>query len=325
MKKALVLGSTGQDGSYICENLLKNDYKVFALVRKSATGNLINIKNLIDNKKIYEKNFFLVRGDLNDYVSISSLIKKINPDEIYNFADQDSIGWSFSIPIYSFTTTSQSIINIFETIKIVNRNIKYFQPLSSNMFGISKKKTQNENTVFNPQSIYALSKVASFYICKFYRDIYKLKIYGAIFYNHESPRRSNEYVTKKIVNNVCEIYLKKRKFLELGDIKAKIDWGYAFDYVNYARIIMQQKKPDFFVIATGKANTVKDFAIKCFKYLNLNWKKYLKVNKKFLRPSATSVLIGDVTKAKKILNYKVDCNLDKLIKIMMDSELEKLR
>jgi GDPmannose 4,6-dehydratase len=323
MKKALVLGSTGQDGSYICENLVKRGYKVHGLVRKSATGNLSNLHDLINNKNVFGKYFFLERGDLNDHASIHSIIKKVNPDEIYNFADQDHVGWSFSIPIYSFSTTSQSVINILETIRVVNEDIKYFQPLSSNMFGECKSKKQTEKTIFNPTSIYALSKVSAYYICELYKKVYNLKIYGAIFYNHESPRRSSEYVTQKIVRNVCEIHFKKRKYLELGDINARIDWGYAKEYVNYAQQIMQLKKPDFFIIATGKTHSVKQFAIKCFQYLDLDWKRYLKINKKLFRPSKTSVLTGDTKKIQKHLNFKIEYNLDALIKIMMESEISK--
>jgi GDPmannose 4,6-dehydratase len=323
MKKALVLGSTGQDGSYICEFLLKKKYKVYGLARKSATGNLKNIKHLLDDNKIFEKKFFLEKGDLNDHASIRNIILKVKPDEIYNFADQDHVGWSFSVPIYSFSTTALSIINILETIKISHKKVKYFQPFSSNMFGETNIKKQDEKTPFNPQSIYAMAKVSAFYICNLYKQVYGLKIYGAIFYNHESPRRPAEYVTQKIVSHVCDIYKGNRKYLELGDIKAKIDWGYAKEYVENAWRIMQLKKPDYFIIATGEANTVKDFMIKCFNYVGLDWKKYLKINKKFFRPTKTSTLIGKTDKAKKYFNFKINYKLDKLVKIMMDSELKK--
>ncbi len=323
IKKALILGVTGQDGSYISELLLKKKYKVYGLVRKSATGNLKNINHLIENKKIFERSFFIERGDLNDHASIRNLILKVKPDEIYNFADQDHVGWSFSVPIYSFTTTAQSVINILEIIRSFNKKIKYFQPFSSNMFGDSKSLKQDEKTTFNPQSIYALSKVSAFYICNLYKQVHNLKIYGAIFYNHESPRRTDSYVTQKIVKHVCEIYYGKRKYLELGDISVKIDWGYAKEYVENAWKIMQQKKPDYFIIATGEVHSVKDFMIKCFKYVNLDWKKYLKINRKFFRPTKTSTLIGNTNKAKKVFNFKVNYKLNDLIKIMMDNELKK--
>ncbi len=323
MKTALVLGSTGQDGSYMCELLLKKNYKVYALIRKSATGNTKNLKKIIENKKIYEKKFFLVRGDLNDHSSIQNVITNLQPNEIYNFADQDHVGWSFSIPSYSLITTAHSLVNILETIRNLKKKIKYFHPLSSNMFGITNKKKQNEKTPFNPQSVYAISKVTCYYLCNLYRKLYDLKIYNAIFYNHESPRRSEEYVTTKIVKHVCEIYQKRRKFLELGDITAKIDWGYAKEYVSFVQKLMQTNKPDVFIIATGKAHSVKEFAEKCFKYVGLNYKKHLKINKKFIRPSKTSILIGDTTKIQKKMNFKIQYDLNKIIKIMMDHELKK--
>ena len=323
MKKALILGATGQDGSYIIELLLKKKYKVYGLVRKSATGNLKNIKHLIEDPKIFEKKFFIEKGDLNDPSSIQNIILKVKPNEIYNFADQDHVGWSFAVPIYSFSTTAQSVINILETIKSLNKNIKYFHPFSSNMFGNTKVKKQDETTNFNPQSIYALAKVSAFYICNLYKKVHNLKIYGAIFYNHESPRRPDEYVTQKIVKHVCEIYNGKRKYLELGDISAKIDWGYAKEYAENAWKIMQQKNPDYFIIATGQVYSVKEFMIKCFKFVGLDWKKYLKINKKFFRPTKTSTLIGNTNKAKKIFNFKIKYKLDDLIKVMMESELNK--
>jgi len=323
MKIALVLGSTGQDGSYMCELLLKKNYKVYALIRKSATGNTKNLKKIIENKKIYEKKFFLVRGDLNDHSSIQNVITDLQPNEIYNFADQDHVGWSFSIPSYSLITTAHSLVNILETIRNLKKKIKYFHPLSSNMFGITDKKKQNEKTPFNPQSVYAISKVTCYYLCNLYRKLYDLKIYNAIFYNHESPRRSEEYVTTKIVKHVCEIYQKRRKFLELGDITAKIDWGYAKEYVSFVQKLMQTNKPDVFIIATGKSHSVKEFAEKCFKYVGLNYKKHLRINKKFIRPSKTSILIGDTTKIQKKMNFKIQYDLNKIIKIMMDHELKK--
>ena len=325
MKKAFILGSTGQDGSYMCELLLKKKYKVYALVRKSATGNTKNIEHLINNKKILDKNFFLVRGDLNDHSSIHNIITSIKPDEIYNFADQDHVGWSFAIPSYSLTTTAHSLINILETINSTNKKIRYFHPLSSNMFGKTNTKKQNENTPFNPQSVYAVSKVTCFHLSNLYREVYGLKIYNSIYCNHESPRRSEEYVTRKITKHVAEIFYKKRSILELGDIRAKIDWGYAKEYVEYAYKIMQTKKPDVFVVATGRAHSVKEFAEKCFKYVGLDYTKYLRTNKKFLRPAKTSVLIGDTSKIKKVMNFKIKYDLDKIIKIMMDHELNSLK
>ena len=241
-KKALILGVTGQDGSYMLELLIKKKYEVHGLIRKSATGNTKNIDYLINNRQIFNKKFFLHRGDLLDVGSITTVIDKVKPNEIYNFADQDHVGWSFEIPAYSFKTTALSVIEILEILKNRGKKIKYFQPISSNIFGLTNSKTQNEKTSLDPNSIYALAKVTALQACKMYSRTYNLFACGAIFYNHESPRRSKDYVTTKIVQAVCEIYFGKRKFLYLGDLKAKIDWGYAKDYTEMAWKIVQQKK-----------------------------------------------------------------------------------
>ncbi len=322
-KKALVLGSTGQDGSYLIEFLLKKKYQVHGLIRKSATGNTKNISHLINDNKIINKQLFLHRGDLLDTGSLEKLISTIKPSEIYNFADQDHVSWSFSIPSYSLKVTALSVIEILEIIK--NKKIKYFQPISSNIFGLAKEKRQNEKTELNPNSVYALGKSTALHACKMYNRIYKMHNCGAIFYNHESPRRTKEYVTQKIVHGVCDIYNNKSKTLYLGDLSAKIDWGYAKDYVETAWKIMQLKKADFFVIGTGNNFSVKDFVKKCFNYVNLDYKKYVKINKKLLRPSKTSFLKADTKKALKYFNYNRNkTSLDKLIKIMMDAQLKKI-
>jgi GDPmannose 4,6-dehydratase len=323
MKKVLILGVTGQDGSYLADFLLKKKYLVHGLFRKSATGNTKNIDHIINNSKLFNKSFFLHKGDLLDSVSLNNVINKVQPSEIYNFADQDHVGWSYEIPTYSFRTTALSVIEILEILKNSKKKIKYFQPISSNIFGITNSKKQNEKTNINPNSIYALAKATAYNACKMYSRIYNLFLCGAIFYNHESPKRSNDYVTKKIVENVCAIYHGKKKYIYLGDVKAKIDWGYAKDYVENAWKIMQLKKPDFFVIATGEIHSVEYFLKNCFSYVGLNYKKYLKINKKLLRPSKTNILKGDTKKAKKKINYKIKTKLKDLIKIMMDDELKK--
>ena len=323
MKKVLILGITGQDGSYLADFLLKKKYLVHGLFRKSATGNTKNIDHIINNSKLFNKSFFLHKGDLLDAVSLNNVINKVQPSEIYNFADQDHVGWSYQIPTYSFRTTALSVIEILEILKKSKKKIKYFQPISSNIFGITNSKKQNEETIVNPNSIYGLAKATAYQACKMYSRIYNLFLCGAIFYNHESHKRSKDYVSKKIVEDVCLIYHGKKKNIYLGDIKAKIDWGYAKDYAETAWKIMQLKKPDFFVIATGEVHSVEYFVKNCFSYVGLNYKKYLKIDKKLLRPSKTNVLRGDTSKAKKIFNYKTQTKLKDLIKIMMDHELKK--
>ena len=323
MKKVLILGVTGQDGSYLADFLLKKKYLVHGLFRKSATGNTKNIDHIINNSKLFNKSFFLHKGDLLDAVSLNNVINKVQPSEIYNFADQDHVGWSYEIPTYSFRITALSVIEILEILKNSKKKIKYFQPVSSNIFGITNSKKQNEETIMNPNSIYGLAKATAYQACKMYSRIYNLFLCGAIFYNHESPKRSKEYVTKKIVEDVCSIYHGKKKNIYLGDIKAKIDWGYAKDYAETAWQIMQLKKPDFFVIATGEVHSVEYFVKNCFSYVGLNYKKYLKIDKKLLRPSKTNILKGDTKKAKRMFGYKTKTKLKDLIKIMMVHELKK--
>ena len=271
-KKVLVLGATGQDGSFICKFLVKKNFDVYALVRKSATGNLSNLKELINHP-----NFKIRHGDLLDLISIEKTIREIKPNEIYNFADQDHVRWSFEVPTYSFDVTGSSVVKLLEIIKNHSPKSKFFQPLSSNIFGDTKKNKQNEGEKFSPLSIYALGKVTAYYACEMYKKVYNLKIYSAIFYNHESEIRPEEYVTRKITKSVARIYYGKQKKIQLGDIRAKIDWGYAKDYVEAAYEIMQLKKPDYFIIASGKSYSVEYFLKKSFEYVGLDYKKYLVV------------------------------------------------
>ncbi len=322
-KTAIIFGVTGQDGSYLLEFLLKKNYIVYGLIRKSATGNTKNINHLINNDKLFNKQFFLEKGDLLDSISINNIIKKIQPDEIYNFADQDNVGWSKDIPLYSFNITTMSVIQIYEFLKTQKKKIKFFQPVSSNMFGLTNENLLTENSILSPASVYALAKSSTYLASKMYSKINKLFICGAIFFNHESPRRSEEYVTKKIIRGVCDIYYGRKKYLYLGDIKAKIDWGYAKDYVETSWKIMQQKKPDFFIVATGKNTSVEEFTNQCFRYFGLNYKNYLRIDKRFLRSNKTRNLNANLNKSKKILNYKVKTNIKELIKIMIDDELTK--
>jgi len=316
-KKILILGATGQDGSFMAKLMYEKKHFVHCLVRKSSTGNLKNLKELLN-----KKNFFIHHGDLLDLISIEKIIKKIKPHEIYNFADQDHVRWSFEIPSYSFDVTGSSVVKILEIVKNHSPKSKFFQPISSNIFGNSFKRKQNEKDTLSPLSIYALGKVTAYYACQMYQKIYGLKVYGAIFYNHESEIRPEEYVTRKITKGVARIFYGKQKKLFLGDIKARIDWGYAKDYVKAAYKIMQLPKPDIFIIASGKSFTVEYFVKKCFQYVGLNYKKYLKVNKKLLRPSKNATLIGDTTKAKRTFNFKIETNLEKIISIMMDNDLK---
>ncbi len=317
-KKILILGVTGQDGSFLAKFLLKKNFQVHGLVRKSATGNLTNIKNILN-----KSNFTIHHGDLLDLISIQNIISSLKPDEIYNFADQDHVRWSFELPAYSFDVTGSSVVKILEIVKKFSPKSKFFQPLSSNIFGNSKSKKQNEKEPFTPLSIYALGKVSAYYACEMYKKLYNMKIYGAIFYNHESEFRPEEYVTRKITKSVARIFYGKQKKLVLGDISSKIDWGYAGDYVEAAYKIMQLKNPDFFIIASGKGYSVEFFLKKSFAYVGLNYKKYIKIDKKLFRLKKNATLIGNTKKAKKFIKFKNKTNINKLIAIMMENDLKQ--
>ena len=316
-KKVLILGVTGQDGSLIAELLCKKNISVYGLIRKSSNRNYNNLKNVLNLK-----NFKLINGDMLDILSIENAIKKIKPNEIYNFADQDHVRWSYQIPSYSFTITALSVLNILEVIKNHNKKIKFFQPFTSNMYGNISKNKLNENEKFAPMSIYALSKASAYHICEFYKNVFNLKIYGAIFFNHESERRTTEYVTRKITKAAARIYYKKQKKLYLGDIKGKIDWGYARDFVEAAYNMMQLKNPNFFVIGSGKSNSIEYFAKKAFSYVGLNYKEYVEIDKKLIRKAKNKTLVADTKKAKKYFNFKIKTDLNNLIKIMMDNDLK---
>jgi len=316
-KKILILGVTGQDGSLLADYLVNRKFLVYGFIRKSSNRNYQNIENLIN-----KKNFKLIQGDILDFISIENVLRKIKPDEIYNFADQDHVRWSSEIPYYSFDVTAKSVFNLLNLIKIHSPKSKYFQPFSSNIFGNTNKNSLSETDLFTPLSVYAISKVSAFYICEYFKKVHNLKIFGAIFFNHESERRTDEYVSRKITKSVVKIFLKKQKYLFLGDTKAKIDWGYAKDYVIAAHKMMQLKKPDFFIIGTGKVHTIEYFVRKSFEYLGLNYRKHLKINKKLIRKVKTQTLRANPAKAKRIFKFNPPTSLDQLIKIMIENDLK---
>ena len=231
MKKALILGVTGQDGSYLAEVLLDKGYLVYGMVRRSATGNTRNIQHLLDDPALFGKRFFVVRGDLADPTSLYRIIEEVEPAELYNEADQDHVRWSFDMVGYSSDITGAAVGRLLEIIRQVNPKIRFFQPVSSNIFGRCTESVQNETTRFQPQSVYAVGKITAYYFTRYYREAFGMHASTAILYNHESPRRSIEYVTRKITNSAARIALGKQKTLVLGDLSARVDWGYAREYM----------------------------------------------------------------------------------------------
>ncbi len=322
MKKALILGVTGQDGSYLAEILLEKGYEVHGMIRRSATGNTRNIDHLINNAEVFNSKFFLHRGDLADTNSIYRIINLTRPDEIYNEADQDHVSWSYDMVAYSLDITGAAVGRILEAIRQINPKIRFFQPCTSNMFGQTDTAKQDENTTFNPQSPYACAKTMAYYIVRYYRMAFGMFASTAILYNHESPRRMPEYVTRKVTQSVARIVKGKQDKLLLGDLSARIDWGYAYEYMNAAWQILQLDKPDDFVIATGESHSVKEWVNKAFSYVNLNPDKYIVADSKLLRPTKTSSLVGDTSKARSVFGFEAKVKFDDLVKIMIDADLK---
>jgi len=325
MKKALIFGVTGQDGSYLAEILLEKGYEVHGMVRRSATGNTRNIDHLIQDPKLFNCRFFIHRGDLADATSLYRVINSVKPREIYNEADQDHVSWSYDMVGYSADITGAAVGRILEIIRQVDPSIRYFQPCTSNMFGMTDSAKQNEETPFNPQSPYACAKTMAFYLTRYYRNAFGIFASNAIFYNHESPRRTPEYVTRKITQAVARIACGKQDKLILGDVNTRIDWGYSREYMESAWQMLQLDKPDDFIIATGQAYSVREWVEKAFAVVNLKPDGFLVQDPKLLRPSKTSELVGDISKARKTFGFDPKIKFEKLVKLMVEADLERER
>ena len=338
-KKALIFGVTGQDGSYLAEFLLKKNYIIHGVKRRSSSANTERIDHIFDSINFKSKNFFIHYGDVTDSSSTLSLINKIKPDEIYNLAAQSHVRVSFDIPEYTANSTALGSLRILEAIKNLNlKKTKYYQASSSEMFGKQKKNiSQNEKTPFHPMSIYGVSKVFAYHTSVYYREAFGIFACNGILFNHESPRRGPTFVTKKIVQALVRIKKNKQDTLSLGNLYAVRDWGHAKDYVETMWKILQYKSPDDWVIATNEEMTVKDFINKCAKKLNMNliWKykgikeiaidkntkkTIIKIDKKFFRPGEVDFLKGDYSKAKKLLKWKPRYKSDDLINDMIKYE-----
>ena len=338
MKKkiALIFGITGQDGSYLAEFLLKKNYIVHGVKRRSSSANTERIDHIFDSIDYKNDSLFMHYGDLSDNGSIYRIIYETNPDEIYNLAAQSHVKVSFFVPEYTADITGLGCLRILEIIRHHKKKIKFYQASSSEMFGNSKPP-QSEKTKFIPQSVYAISKVFAFNCTTHYRDAYKIHACNGILFNHESPRRGPNFVTKKIIQGLVRIKRKEQKILTLGNLYTKRDWGHAKDYVNSMWKILQQKKPDDYVIGTSKSISVKQFVELTAKKLGikLKWqgkglneiginiktnKTIIKINKKYYRPTEVNNLVADFKKAKKFLGWKPKYNVNSLIDDMIKNE-----
>ena len=340
-KIAIIFGITGQDGSYLAELLLRKNYIIHGVKRRSSSANTERIDHLFDSLNFTSKNFFIHYGDISDGTSTLNIINKVKPDEIYNLAAQSHVRVSFDIPEYTADITALGALRILEAIRILKlKKTKYYQASSSEMYGLVKKRNSlNELTPFHPRSVYGVSKVFAFHTAVHYREAYGIFASNGILFNHESPRRGPTFVTKKIVQGLVRIKKGYQKKLTLGNLYAIRDWGHAKDYAISMWKILQYKKPDDWVIATNKETTVKTFVNKVAKKLDikLKWtgkgerekgidqeskKVIVEIDKKYFRPSEVDFLKGDFSKAKKLLKWKPIYNTDDLIEDMISSELE---
>lgn len=317
-KRALITGITGQDGFYLSEFLLKKGYEVHGIVRRAALEDpehrLWRLRHILKKINIHP-------GSLESFASLFKVINKIKPHECYHLAAQSFVSYSFDDAFSTINTNINGTHYVLSAIKELAPKCHFYFAASSEMFGKVKEIPQNEDTPFHPRSPYGISKVAGFDLTRNYREAYGLFACSGIMFNHESPRRGFEFVTRKITSGIAEIKMGLSKELRLGNIEAKRDWGFSGDYVKAMWMMLQQDKPDDFVIATGQTHSVKDFLIHAFDHVGLDWKKFVKIDKNFYRPAEVNLLIGDYSKAKKILKWEPKVNFKELVKMMVDSDL----
>ena len=318
MKRALITGVTGQDGSYLAELLLSKRYKVYGMVRRASTENFERIEHIRDKITI-------VQADLLDQLSLIELIEAVEPDEVYNLAAMSFVPTSWIQPTLTGEFTGLGVTKILEAIKLVNRKIRFYQASSSEMFGKVLETPQNERTPFYPRSPYGVAKVYGHFITVNYRESYDLYAVSGILFNHESPRRGLEFVTRKISDGVARIALGMAKELRLGNLDARRDWGYAGDYVKAMWLMLTQKEPRDYVVATGVDHSVRDFAAAAFDHVGLNWRRYVKVDKEYYRPAEVHHLLGDSTRARAELGWRPRVDFTALVTMMVDADIARLK
>jgi len=324
-KKALITGITGQDGSYLAEFLIKKGYTVYGIIRRSSSFNTQRIDHLYQDPHEKNRKLNLVYGDLNDASSLNLLIKNICPDEIYNLGAQSHVKVSFEVPEYTAEVTGLGTTRLLEAIRDSGVKTKFYQASSSEMYGKVLETPQSEETPFYPRSPYGAAKVYAYWMTVNYREAYNMFACNGILFNHESPRRGETFVTRKITMALAKIKLGLQKKLYLGNLDAKRDWGFAGDYVEAMWLMLQQPKADDFVIATGETHSVKEFLQEAFDYAKLDWKKYVAIDKRYLRPTEVDLLLGDSSKARRVLKWKPKVNFKQLVRMMVDSDMQVVR
>lgn len=314
-RKALIIGVNGMDGSYLAELLLQKNYEVYGLNHKK-----------FENKYSFQKNISYIEGNLQDQSTLTKAIKKCNPNEIYNFGANSFLEDCWNNPETNADVIGMGVLRLLEAVKNTNKKIKIFQASSSEMFGRITSKTVNDKSRFEPKTQYGCSKLFAHWMCKNYRDYYNMYICNGILFNHESERRNPIFVTRKITQGVAKIHLGLEKYIHLGNLETKKDWGYAPDYMEAVWKMMQQKKSDDYVLCTGIQRTIKDFVAEAFKCVNIfNWEKHIKIDKKFYRPSEVDVLKGDGSKARKVLNWHPKTSFKDMVSKMVQNDINLLK
>jgi len=317
-KKALITGITGQDGSYLAELLLSKGYKVYGLRRRTSVPILENIEHIKNEIEFIE-------GDLLDQGSLINAVKKSDPDEVYNLAAQSFVATSWDQPVLTGQATGIGVTNMLEAVRIVKPEARFYQASSSEMFGKVVETPQKETTPFYPRSPYGVAKVYGHWITVNYRESYNMFACSGILFNHESPRRGVEFVTRKVTDAVARIKLGLQSELRMGNLDAKRDWGFAGDYVKAMWLMLQQDQPDDYVISTGETHTVEELVEIAFSHVGLNWRDYVVIDQKFVRPAEVDLLLGDCSKAKNKLGWELEVGFEQLVKMMVDSDLDKLK
>jgi GDPmannose 4,6-dehydratase len=325
MKKALITGITGQDGSYLADLLLHKGYEVHGIIRRSSTFNTARIDHIYTDPHIDSTRLFLHYGDLADSANLTKLIYNIDPDEVYHLGAQSHVRVSFDIPEYTGDVTGISTTRILEALRDIKPKARFYQASSSEMFGKVQSVPQTEATPFWPRSPYGAAKMYAYWITVNYREGYGMHASNGILFNHESPRRGETFVTRKISRAVAAIKLNKQKELYLGNLDAKRDWGYAPEYVEAMWLMLQQDNPDDYVIATNETHTVREFVQQAFAHVGLEWERYVRYDERYERPAEVDLLIGDPAKAKKQLNWEPKVRFSELVGIMVDADIADLQ
>ena len=324
MKKALITGITGQDGSYLAEFLLDKGYEVHGLIRRASTFNTKRIDHLYVDQHAGHVRFFLHYGDISDSTSLVKLLYRLQPDEIYHLAAQSHVRVSFDMPEYTCNITGMGTVRILEAIRETGIKTKFYQASSSEMFGKVKEVPQNEKTRFCPCSPYGCAKLFAYWTTVNYRESYSIFACNGILFNHESPRRGETFVSRKITRAVAHIKYGLQDKLYLGNLNAKRDWGYAREYVEAMWLMLQRDEPDDYVIATGESHSVREFLELAFDYAKLDWKKYVEIDPRYFRPVEVDFLLGDASKAERELGWKPKTTFEELVRLMVDADMKKV-